>query len=523
MSGTGVTEWLVRTPIRRVRSLFSRDRGTAWDLQAKILMFACGLVVAMTAGQLLIGTFISHRQAERRSADAMLDMAAGFARMMAADAAPVSGLGTSLAVQIVNLSPRVNDAYVLDREGRIVAEAHESDQPNAGRALRDPPVLRTIIDRKAAVFVEKWDVTAAAPIVDPRGDVTGYVVLRGMTDPNPQTVDTALLGAAMFLTLGALLATWFSLMLTRPLKALSSAAARIARDDFGRPVSVDTRDEFRTLADSLNRMMARTASSRAAYERAQRDLAKAADRAEAASRAKSEFLAGMSHELRTPLNAIIGFSDLLIGVRSSGLPEAKRREYARDINRAGRHLLTLVCGILEYAQMDAGGVELLEAPADIAEMVQSVVSSFDSLADDNGVMLSAAVAPGLPMLRCDGERLSQAIGHLVSNAVQFTRSGGYVTVTLARCDRGGLVLRIADNGVGIDESDIERALLPFGRLGRHAVQRAGGIGLGLPLARKLIELHDGAFRIESYPNVGTVVTVRLPAERIVEPRTSAVA
>lgn len=522
MSGRGIAEWLVRAPIRRAQALFSRDRGAAWDIQAKMLMFACGLVAATTAGQLLIGSYIAHRQDEHRATDTILGMATGFATMMAADTTPLDRLGTSLAVRIVNLSRRVDDAYILDREGRIVAEAHERDEPHDGHALRDPPVLRTIIDRTATVSVDQADVTAAAPIIDARGGVSGYVVLRGGIIPNARGIDPVWLGAAMALAVGAMLATWFSVVLARPIKALASAAARIARDDFGRPVTVRTRDEFGRLADILNRMMARAVSSRIAYERAQRELTQAARRAEATSRAKSEFLAGMSHELRTPLNAIIGFSDLLVGVRSTGLAEAKRREYARDINRAGRHLLTVVCGILEYAQMDSGDMELVETQADVTELVQAVVAGFDPRAADNGVALSANLAPNLPLLRCDADRLSQALGQLVANAVHFTRPGGYATVTVSRCD-DGMVIRVADNGIGIDEAEIDRALLPFGRLGQQVRARSGGVGLGLPLARKLVELHDGTFSIESYSNVGTVVTIRLPAERLVETRIPALA
>jgi signal transduction histidine kinase len=321
---------------------------------------------------------------------------------------------------------------------------------------------------------------------------------------------------ALSLALGAFLATWNGDVLTRPIEMLSSAAERIVRDDFSHPVGVNTRDEFRSLAEALNRLMARMATLTAAYGRAQADLAAALCRADAVSRAKSEFLAGMSRELRAPLNVIVGFSDLLTGARSSSLAEPKRREYARNISRAGRHLLNLVCGILDYAQVDTGRATLAEADIDMGELVRAIVSSLDSLADDTGVMLCADVAPGLPMVRCDGERLTQALANLVLNAVQSTRAGGYVTVTLTRGDHGTLELRIADNGIGIARKDMEKALTPFGRLDGKPAARARGLGLGLPLACKLIELHGGIFRIESYANVGTVVTVRLPADRVVE-------
>jgi signal transduction histidine kinase len=173
--------------------------------------------------------------------------------------------------------------------------------------------------------------------------------------------------------------------------------------------------------------------------------------------------------------------------------------------------------------MDGGSIDLSKAPTDIAALVLSLVQRLDALAVEAGVILSANVAPDLPPVRCDCKRLSQAFENLICNAVQFTRRGGYVTVSLRLSDANGIELRIADNGVGIADADLGTALMPFGRPGGNASSGARGIGLGLPFARKLIELHEGVFRIESYANVGTVVTIHLPADRAVEARTPIVA
>ena len=325
--------------------------------------------------------------------------------------------------------------------------------------------------------------------------------------------------AGLLLAVGGILAYVFSRSLTRPIEQLSSAAKRIADGNLERPVAIPGHDEFAILATALNRMMRRTARSIADYERVQNVLKAALHQAESGNRAKSEFLAGMSHELRTPLNAIIGFSDLLIGGRGA-LNEAKAEEYARDINRSGRHLLTLVSDILDYAHLDTVETELAEGRVDIGDLLQRLVGEFRPLADERSVTLRTAAASDLPAIRGDGEKLHRAVGHLIANAVRFTPAAGVVTVSLLRGDDGGLVIRIADNGKGVAPGSLDHALVPFGRLGRQ-VNQQGGLGLGLPLARKLIALHDGELCVESAPGIGTIVTVFFPPQRNLDPRLKA--
>ena len=504
--------------VGRLRSRFTRG----FTLRAKVLVFTCGLVALLAGGDFAIDAYSDRVMIKQQTSDTVMGLATSFAKLLTDQSLPIeSGRALAAAAQAVNLNTDVDDVYVLDREGNVLAESHESGMGHLDHAMRDPLVLRTMVVRKPTVLVDNSIVTAVAPIVRADDDVVGYVALRGAFDADlHKAVIDALTLAAAFLVVGSALAVAFSIYMTRPAAALRDAAARIAHGDFDHPVALSSRDEFAILGTALNRMMTQTATSIAAYEHVQDDLKAALKQAESGSRAKSEFLAGMSHELRTPLNAIIGFSDLLIAGRSDNVSEAKIRDYARDINLSGRQMLTLVSDLLDYARLDGGETALIEGPVDIEQMVGSAILEFKALADAAGVSLSATMAEKLPMMRGDGEKLRRAIGHLVSNAIRFTASGGFVEMSAAQRDDGGLVLGIADNGVGARPGEIEASLVPFSRLGRQVAHHAGGVGLGLPLARKLIELHQGELCVDTNSNVGTIVTIYLPRERTLGPRLS---
>ena len=234
-----------------------------------------------------------------------------------------------------------------------------------------------------------------------------------------------------------------------------------------------------------------------------------------ASRAKSDFIARMSHELRTPLNAIIGFSEMIREAMIGPL-DARYRSYGADIHSAGRHLQNVINDILDIAKIEGGRLELQDEPVSIIETLESCRRIVAPMAEATGVALSLDVPPSLPLISCDALRFRQILLNLMSNAVKFTPAGGFATVSAAIED-GFAIITVADTGIGMREEDIAIALEPFRQVsddrGAALTRRFGGTGLGLPLAKTLVELHGGTLAIESAPRRGTKVRFRLPLER----------
>jgi signal transduction histidine kinase len=245
------------------------------------------------------------------------------------------------------------------------------------------------------------------------------------------------------------------------------------------------------------------------------NLTRALDAAAAASQAKSQFLATMSHELRTPLNAIIGFSELLKGELFGPLGDVRYKGYINDVHRSGKHLLALVNDVLDFSKIDAGHLTLQEDQIDIGDVLATSLRMIEGQADNIGVVLEKEIAHDLPILRADERRVRQILLNLLSNAVKFTPRGGRVRL-IAFCDEQEFVVQVSDTGIGMAPEDIPRALERFGQLDGDLNRKYEGTGLGLPLTKKLAELHGGRLDIESALCVGTKVTVAFPAERLIE-------
>jgi signal transduction histidine kinase len=249
----------------------------------------------------------------------------------------------------------------------------------------------------------------------------------------------------------------------------------------------------------------------AAYE----SLRLAKDAAEAASRAKSGFLATVSHELRTPLNAIIGFSELMERQVLGPIGNEKYRSYVADIHQCGMHLLNIINDILDLSKAEAGKLELSEDVFDLRDTIRSVRQLIGTRIADGGLSASVELPADLPLLRADERKTKQVLLNLVNNAVKFTPSGGHIEIA-GRFDPGkGVRVTVSDTGVGIAPADLARVLEPFEQVGSLSSRTRQGTGLGLPLVKAIMERHGGTIEITSEVGVGTRVSVNFPPRRAV--------
>ena len=238
-------------------------------------------------------------------------------------------------------------------------------------------------------------------------------------------------------------------------------------------------------------------------------LTREKERAEAASRTKSQFLANMSHELRTPLNAVLGFSEILMTEAFGPLGARRYKEYADDIHASGQHLLSLINDLLDMSKIEAGKYRLHKEKAALATIVDQVGRMMRGRAAEADLVLQVASPDPALVLDVDVRAVKQVLINLLANAITFTPAGGRVRLGVRRED-ATVAIQIADNGIGIPASEIPRLLRPFEQIDDAEHRGREGTGLGLALSNALVELHGGTLTLESDPGGGTVVTVRLP-------------
>ncbi len=281
----------------------------------------------------------------------------------------------------------------------------------------------------------------------------------------------------------------------------TSSTEIVALVDGFNAMIADIRERDRQLVEHRDRLEIEVADRTA-------DLERATAAAQAANRAKSDFLATMSHEIRTPMNGVLVMADLLSAL---DLPPRPRR-YAEVIARSGRSLVSIINDILDFSKIEAGHLDLEEIPVDLVDVCENVVGLFSERAGSKDLDLAAALAPDLPArILGDPTRLGQILSNLVNNALKFTEEG-HVLIAAGRAGENGetLALTVSDTGIGISAEKLQSVFSAFTQADQSTTREYGGTGLGLAITRRLVDAMGGTIAIESEPGRGTTFTVTLP-------------
>jgi signal transduction histidine kinase len=316
---------------------------------------------------------------------------------------------------------------------------------------------------------------------------------------------------AIGLLLAALIALRLSLIIVHPIRDMIRVVRRRQSGDKSALMTVSgahVPSEIRALQEAFNVMAANN-------DEARRRESEARQAAENESRAKSDFLRFVTHELRSPTNAIIGFGELLASERHGPLGAPSYREHVRDIVSGSRHLLSLINDLLDLSKIEAGQYALVLEPIGIDELIERCCRYLRPCVLERQIAIQSYYPGVIPALMVDERAMFQALLNLATNAVRYGFDRGNVIMTARLLDDGSAEILVEDDGPGIAATDLLRVMEPFQRVDNPNSRHIQGTGLGLPIVKRLIELHGGTFTLESESGRGTRARIQLPATSVV--------
>lgn len=411
---------------------------------------------------------------------------------------------------------RHGHAVVVDHTGRAVAHP----DPTWAFEMRDLsrlPIVQRMISGGSGVdtfFSPAFGEDMIAGYTSVRGPGWGVMVPQPKSEIAAKAGEariSALLLFAAGLLSAALIALRAALMIVEPVRHVIANTARLRSGDGGAAIEPPSRlapVEIHQLVASFNEMAGSIADARAAETAALR-------RAEAASSFKTDFLRTVTHEFRSPLNAIIGFSELVLKGSGAHMLTPTQQAAIADINAGGRHLLSLTNDLLDLSRIEAGRYALNIETIGVDEIVDRCARFLAADAARRNISFETDIGDA-PDLLVDERAMFQVMLNLASNAVKYGRDDGTILIS-AQPTESGVVLSVTDDGPGIAPEHLARVLEPFQRCETSENRHVLGSGLGLPIVKRLVELHGGTFRLDSAVGEGTCAVIVLPRTRVVPP------